>query len=115
MARRAIAASSAASSSDSMATQRGGAPSAAARTIARRSAAVLPMPSIVIWSLARPALRAIDHSPVETALAPKPRAETSPTIAATSLALIEKVRSHGSGNAARTSDAAASSSARSVT
>ena len=114
-ARAAIRTSASASSSDSIATHRSGAPSRAARTAARRSASVLPTPSSVIRSFGRPARRATAHSPRETTLASKPSAATAATIAATSLALTEYARSHGSGNAARTRSAAASSVARSVT
>ena len=98
-----------------MATQPSGAPVAAARTAARRSASVLPIPSRVIRSFGRPARRAAAHSPRETTFAPNPRAATSATIAGTSFALTEYCRIHGSGNAARIALAAASSSARSVT
>ena len=57
------------------------APAAAARTAARRSASVLPMPSSVIRSFGTPARRATAHSPRETTLAPKPCAATSATMA----------------------------------
>ena len=57
----------------STATHRSGSPSLAARTAARRSAAVLPMPSSVIRSLPMPARRAAAHSPDETTFAAEPR------------------------------------------
>ena len=50
-----------------------GAPSAAARTAARRSAGVLPIPSSVIRAFGTPARRASVHSPRDTTFAPNPR------------------------------------------
>ena len=92
-ARRAYPASVAASTPDSMAIQRSGSPSAAARTAARRSASVLPIPSSVIRPFGTPARRATVHSPRETTLAPRPPgasgAVSRVTIAATSFALSE--------------------------
>ncbi len=114
-ARRTSLASAAASSGDSIATQRSGVPDAAARTAARRSAGVLPMPSSEIRSSAMPARRASVHSPRETTFAPKPRVATALMTAGTSLALTEYCRTHGSGKASRTADAAPSRVARSVT
>ena len=99
-----------------MATQASGVlPTAVARTAARRSSSVLPIPSSEIRPFGTPARRAIAHSPRETTFAPNPREVTSATISGTSLALTEYWRTHGSGNASRTTVAARSSSARSVT
>ena len=92
-----------------------GAPSAAARTAARRSAWVLPIPSSEIRSFGTPARRASVHSPRDTTFAPNPRAVTAAITAGTSLALTEYCRTIGSGNASRTAAAASSSVARSVT
>jgi hypothetical protein len=69
----------------------------------------------VTRSFGIPARVATAHSPRDTTLAPKPRPQTRPTIAATSLALTEYCRSHGSGNAFVTASAAASTVATSVT
>ena len=73
------------------------------------------MPSSVIRSLAMPARRAAAHSPDETTFAPSPAAPSLAMIAGTSLALTEKARSHGSGNASRSAAAAASRAAADVT
>src|SRR5262249_15051373 len=70
---------------------------------------------IVIWWLPRPAFRAIAHSPRETTFAPRPAAPKRRTTPATSFALTEYWRIHGSGKAAASSLAAASTAAWSVT
>jgi len=88
---------------------------AAARTARRRSASALPIPSNVMRSFGTPARRAIAHSPLDTTFAPRPRACTIPTIAATSFALSENWRTIGSGKAAASSRVDASSVAMSVT
>jgi hypothetical protein len=66
-----------------------------------------------------PARREIAHSPRETMFAPNPPGPSGPVsrarTAVTSFALTEYCRSHGSGKAARTSAAAASRVATSVT
>ena len=114
-ARSARAARSSSSSALSSATQRRGSPSTTAPTAARRSAWLLPIPSSVIRAFGSPARRADAHSPRETTFASRPSAPRRPTIAGTSFALSEYARSHGSGNAARSSSAAPSSAAIEVT
>ena len=80
----------------------------------RRSARDLPTPSRLIRSFGSPARRATDHSPLDTTFAPRPAAARRATTAATSFALTEYCRIHGSGNAARSSSAAAARPAASV-
>src|SRR3954451_21055682 len=114
-ARAARPVSASSSSGLSTATQRTGSPLTAARTSARRSASDLPIPSSVTRSLGMPAARATAHSPRDTTFAPRPSAPSRATTAGTSLALSENARSHGSGNAACSSAAAASSAGTEVT
>ena len=114
-ARRAMAISASASSGDSIASQAGGPPAAASRTARRRSASVLPMPSIVMRSCGTPARRAIAHSPPETTFAPRPNPCRTVTTPATSFALTENWRMIGSGNATASSAAAERRTATSVT
>ena len=112
---RAMAISASASSGDSIASQAGGAPVAAWRTARRRSASVLPIPSIVIRSCGTPARRAIAHSPPDTTFAPRPNPCSTATTPETSFALTENWRMIGSGNATASSAAAARRTATSVT
>ena len=105
-ARRAMAISASASSGDSIASQAGGVPAAVCRTARRRSASVLPIPSIVIRSCGTPARRAIAHSPPDTTFAPRPNPCRTATTPATSFALTENWRMIGSGNATASSVAA---------
>ena len=81
----------------SRATQaRGGLPAAVARTAARRSASVLPIPSSVIRPFGTPARLAIAHSPRDTTFAPNPRAVTlRDDLGPCRSALIEYCRTHG--------------------
>ena len=77
------------------------APSAAARTAARRSAGVLPIPSSVIRSFGTPARRASAHSPRETTFAPNPRAGDRRDDRRDVVRLDRVLADHGSGNAPR--------------